>query len=59
VARVDPLSPNEEALWRALMRIVLSLPRRLDVDLVRNLGITSNERRLDKILAEVGNYFKE
>src|SRR6476469_49094 len=43
VARVDPLSAAEEEFWRALIRIVLSLPRRLDSDLVRSAGITANE----------------
>lgn len=43
MAEVDPLSATEEAFWRALMRIVLSLPRRLDIDLVRTVGITANE----------------
>jgi DNA-binding MarR family transcriptional regulator len=43
VAKVDPLNATEEAFWRALMRIVMSLPRRLDSDLVRSVGITANE----------------
>jgi DNA-binding MarR family transcriptional regulator len=43
VAKVEPLNESEEAFWRALMRIVLSLPRRLDGDLVRSVGITANE----------------
>ena len=43
MAKVDPLNETEEAFWRALMRIVLSLPRRLDADLVRSVGITANE----------------
>ena len=38
-----PLSTTEDVFWRALMRIVLSLPRRLDSDLVKNVGITANE----------------
>jgi DNA-binding MarR family transcriptional regulator len=43
VAKVDPLNETEEAFWRALMRIVLSLPRRLDGDLARTVGLTANE----------------
>jgi DNA-binding MarR family transcriptional regulator len=43
MAKVDPLSATEEAFWRALMRIVVSLPRRLDSDLVRTVGLTANE----------------
>ena len=40
---VEPLNETEDAFWRALMRIVLSLPRRLDSDLVRTVGVTANE----------------
>jgi DNA-binding MarR family transcriptional regulator len=43
VVKVEPLSESEAAFWRALIRIVLSLPRRLDADLVRAVGLTSNE----------------
>jgi DNA-binding MarR family transcriptional regulator len=43
MARARVLNESEEAFWRALMRIVLSLPRRLDSDLVRTAGITANE----------------
>jgi DNA-binding MarR family transcriptional regulator len=43
VPKIDPLSETEEAFWRSLMRILLSLPRRLDSDLVRTVGITANE----------------
>ena len=43
MAKVVPLTAAEEVFWRALMRIVLSLPRRLDSDLVRSVGITANE----------------
>jgi DNA-binding MarR family transcriptional regulator len=43
MAGVDPLSTTEDVLWRALMRIVMSLPRRLDGDLLRAVGINANE----------------
>lgn len=43
MSRGDPLSPTEEILWRALMQVVTSLPRRLDGDLLRSAGITLNE----------------
>ena len=43
MAGVDPLTATEDVLWRALMRIVLSLPRRLDADLLRAVGISANE----------------
>jgi DNA-binding MarR family transcriptional regulator len=43
MARIDPLSATDEAFWRALMRIVVLLPRRLDTDLMRAVGMTANE----------------
>jgi DNA-binding MarR family transcriptional regulator len=43
VSKNEPLTSDEEALWRALMRIVVTLPRRLDSDLVRAAGLTANE----------------
>jgi len=43
VSRDQPLGPEEEVLWRALMRIVVALPRQLDSDLVRAAGLTANE----------------
>jgi DNA-binding MarR family transcriptional regulator len=55
MARVDPLSAPEEAFWRALMRIVLSLPHRLDIDLVRAVGITANEYTTLMCLSEAAN----
>ncbi len=55
MSKVDPLSATEEAFWRALMRIVLSLPRRLDVDLVRAAGLTANEYTTLMCLSEAPN----
>ena len=43
MAKVDPLGADDEAFWRALMRIVMVLPRRLDNDLMRAVGVTANE----------------
>jgi len=43
VVEIDPLNESEEVFWRALMRILISLPRCLDADLVRTVGITANE----------------
>jgi DNA-binding MarR family transcriptional regulator len=43
VARADPLSATEDLLWRALMRIVATLSRRLDGDMLRAVGISANE----------------
>jgi DNA-binding MarR family transcriptional regulator len=38
-----PLSSDEELAWRALLRIVVSLPRKLDEDLVRAAGMSLTE----------------
>jgi DNA-binding MarR family transcriptional regulator len=43
VARVEPLSPIEGECWRALMGIMLSLPRRVDKELRRAVGINTHE----------------
>jgi DNA-binding MarR family transcriptional regulator len=43
VSKNEPLTSDEEVLWRALMRIVIALPRHLDSDLVRATGLTANE----------------
>ena len=43
IATDEPLSASEEAVWRALMRIVKILPRHLDNDLVRGAGLTASE----------------
>jgi DNA-binding MarR family transcriptional regulator len=43
VPTVEPLSPTEEALWRAVMRIVKIIPRHLDSDLIRGAGLTASE----------------
>jgi DNA-binding MarR family transcriptional regulator len=43
MATVKPLSPSEEALWRAVMRIVKVIPRHLDGDLIRGAGLTASE----------------
>jgi len=52
VARVKRLNPDEEALWRALMRIVLTLPRQLDSDLVRSTGLGASEYKVLMNLSE-------
>lgn len=49
------MTSTEEVFWRALMRIVLSLPRRLDSDLVRSVGITANEYTTLMCLSEAPN----
>ena len=43
MATLRPLSPPEEALWRAIMRITKVLPRHLDTDLIQGAGLTASE----------------
>jgi DNA-binding MarR family transcriptional regulator len=38
-----PLTPDEEYLWRALMRVVATLPRLLDEDLAKSTGVSLTE----------------
>jgi DNA-binding MarR family transcriptional regulator len=51
----ERLSANEEAIWRALMRIVKVLPRHLDSDLVRGAGLTASEYTTIMHLSEAPN----
>jgi DNA-binding MarR family transcriptional regulator len=55
VTTVRPLSPAEEDLWRAVMRIVKMLPRQLDSDLVRGTGLTASEYTTIMHLSEAPN----
>ncbi len=55
VANLDPLTPTEELFWRALMRIVLSLPRQLHDDMVRAVGLTASEYTVIMNLSEAPN----
>jgi DNA-binding MarR family transcriptional regulator len=55
VATVEPLSPSEEALWRAVMRIVKVIPRHLDSDLIRGVGLTASEYTTIMHLSEAPN----
>jgi DNA-binding MarR family transcriptional regulator len=55
MAIVEPLSPTEEALWRALMRIVKIIPRYLDSDLIRGAGLTASEYTTIMHLSEAPN----
>jgi DNA-binding MarR family transcriptional regulator len=55
MAQTEPLSPAEEALWRALMRIVKALPRNLDSDLMRGAGLTASEYSTLMHLSEAPN----
>jgi DNA-binding MarR family transcriptional regulator len=53
--QVAPLTPTEEALWRALMRLVFTLHRALDEDLIRARGMTANEYTVLMNLSEAPN----
>src|SRR5690349_17604955 len=50
--KVDPLNEAEEVFWRALMRILVVLPRQLDTDMVRAAGMTANEYKTLMALSE-------
>lgn len=52
---MKPLSPAEEDLWRAVMRLVKMLPRLLDSDLVRGAGLTASEYTTIMHLSEAPN----
>jgi DNA-binding MarR family transcriptional regulator len=52
MAKVEPLSSSEEALWRAVMRITRVLPRHLDTDLMQSAGLTASEYSTLMILSE-------
>jgi DNA-binding MarR family transcriptional regulator len=55
MVRTETLSPTEEALWRALMRIVKALPRNLDADLIRGADLTASEYSILMHLSEAPN----
>jgi DNA-binding MarR family transcriptional regulator len=55
VATDKPLSAPEEALWRAVMRIVKVIPRHLDSDLIRGAGLTASEYSTLMHLSEAPN----
>jgi DNA-binding MarR family transcriptional regulator len=55
MTKAEPLSESEEVMWRALMRIVKTLPRHLDSDLVRSTGMTASEYTMLMHLSEAPN----
>ncbi len=55
MATGTPLSPVEETLWRAVMRIVKVMPRHLDSDLTRGAGLTASEYTTIMVLSEAPN----
>lgn len=52
----EGLSPVEEALWRATMRVVTLLPWHLDSDLVHAAGLTTSEYVTLVKLSEASNH---
>jgi DNA-binding MarR family transcriptional regulator len=55
MASVEPFSPTEEELWRAVMRIVKVLPRHLDSDLIRDASLTASDYTTIMHLSEAPN----
>jgi DNA-binding MarR family transcriptional regulator len=55
MAKAKPLNTDEELFWRALMRIVTTLPRHLDRDMVQAVGVTANEYTTIMNLSEAPN----
>src|SRR5882757_3743244 len=51
----DPLLAQEERFWRALMRVIVALPRSLDDDLLRSTGLTLTEYVVLMSLSEAEN----
>lgn len=51
-----PLTPEEEAAWRALGRAVLVIPRVLDADLLETQGLNVTEYSLLMNLSEVPDH---
>ncbi|WP_329347977.1 MarR family transcriptional regulator [Streptomyces sp. NBC_01261] len=55
-AAEDPLTAQEERFWRALMRVIVALPRSLDDDLLRATGLTLTEYVVLMSLSEAENH---
>jgi DNA-binding MarR family transcriptional regulator len=55
MATAEPLSPTEEMLWRAVMRIIKVVPRHLDSDLIRGAGLTASDYTTIMHLSEAPN----
>ncbi|MEW1828005.1 MULTISPECIES: MarR family transcriptional regulator [unclassified Streptomyces] len=49
------LTAQEERFWRALMRVIVALPRSLDDDLLRSTGLTLTEYVVLMSLSEAEN----
>lgn len=55
MTKAQPLSSTEEALWRAIMRIVKVLPRVLDSDLIHGVGLSASDYSTIMHLSEAPN----
>ena len=55
MAKGEPLTPTEEALWRSMARILKLLPRHLDSDLIQGIGLSASEYTLIMHLSEAPN----
>ena len=55
MTKAQPLSSTEEALWRAIMRIVKVLPRVLDSDLIHGVGLSASDYTTIMHLSEAPN----
>jgi DNA-binding MarR family transcriptional regulator len=55
VPNIEPLTQTEELFWRALMRLMIALPRQLDRDLVQAVGVTATEYTTIMNLSEAPN----
>src|ERR1700744_21880 len=54
-AAATPLNPDEEMLWRALVRVAVTLPRGMGDDLSRTAGISFSAYGVLTILSEAEN----
>lgn len=52
----QPLTAREEALWRAFARLMVSLPRELDDDLLRATGLSLTDYSVLMHLSEAENH---
>jgi DNA-binding MarR family transcriptional regulator len=50
--QISPLTPDEEAAWRALATVVIVLPRLIDAELLRRENLTLTEYLVLMVLSE-------
>jgi DNA-binding MarR family transcriptional regulator len=55
MSSVAPFTATEEVLWRAFMRLVITVPRALNDDLARTRGMNSGEYTTLMFLSEAPN----